>query len=53
MEAKFSLKYPARALAAYANGSNRSQWIVGTNSLREENEVRRGRRSSGIEAGPE
>lgn len=36
----YSLKYPARALASYSNGTGRSQWIVGTNSLREENEVR-------------
>lgn len=38
--ATYSLKYPARALCPVLADKKTSQWLVGTNSLREENEVR-------------
>ncbi len=38
----FSLKFQARALAPLHAEKLYSKWIVGTNSLREENEVRGG-----------
>lgn len=35
----YGLKYQARSVAAVQAGDKRSRWLVGTVSLREENEV--------------
>lgn len=35
----YSLKFQARALAAVQSDKLQSKWVVGTNALREENEV--------------
>lgn len=41
----FSLKYVSRALTALQADKLQSKWVVGTNALREENEVREVRAS--------
>lgn len=37
--ATYGLKYQIRSLAAVKGGNKKSRWLVGTNSLREDNEV--------------
>ena len=45
-DASHGLKFQARAIAAQAAEKSKSQWLAGTNALREENEVRTSRRLS-------